>query len=410
VKKRLDMVMGPFGCAAWQAERRLPGDYNTRRAAGLNSFRPEEVAVPTIACPEGGLVYRNPKPHLRAVHAWHPSLVRLDDGTLLAGFDLGQAVEALDYHTCLSRSRDEGRTWEAPRPLFHDSVARRSTHSVRLGRVGDGTVVGFGGRFYRDDPEEGLTNRANLGYVPMDLILLRSRDGLSWDGPVTIVPPLVGPAFEVCHRVIELADGRWLAPTATWKGWDGAAPNGMKAIALVSYDQGHTWPEYLTVVDQYDRGVVSWEQGLTQLADGRLLAVVWSFDERAGRSLPSRYAISADGRRFSAPGENGLLGETAKLLTLDDGRVLCLYRRLDRPGLWASVVRVEGDEWANVAEAPVWCGPASGMRGERASGDELSALKFGFPSMVQLPGGDVLAVFWCVEECVHNIRWARLRL
>lgn len=364
-----------------------------------------------VECVEGGLVYRNPKPHLRSVHAWHPSLVQMSDGTLLAGFDLGEAIESLDYRTYLCRSRDEGRTWDAPRPLFHDPVTRRSTHSVRLGRVADGEVVAFGGRFYRDDPEEGLTNRANLGYVPMDLILLRSRDGVSWEGPHTIAPPLVGPAFETCHRIIELADGRWLAPTATWKGWAGDAPNGMKAIALVSHDRGRTWPEYLTVIDQYERGVVSWEQGLTQLADGRLLAVVWCFDERAGHSLPNRYALSVDGRTFSAPRENGMRGETAKLITLADGRVLCLYRRLDRPGLWASVVRVEGDEWVTVAEASLWRGPSSGMRGERASSsDELSALKFGFPSMVQLPGGDVLAVFWCLEECVHNIRWVRLRV
>jgi hypothetical protein len=384
--------------------------------ANLRIISPRTVSgVPSgcdmLECVETGLVYRNPKPHLKSVHAWHPSLVPLADGSLLAGFDLGEAVESLDYRTYTARSLDGGHTWDAPRPLFHDPGPRRSTHSVRLGRVGDGTVVGFGGRFYRDDPEEGLTNRANLGYVPMDLILLRSRDGgATWDGPTTLAPPLVGPAFEVCHRVVELADGRWLAPTSTWKGWAGDAPHGMQAIALVSRDRGRSWPEWVTVIDQYDQGVVSWEQGLTQLADGRLLAVVWSFDERSGRSLPNRYAVSADGRRFGPPRENGLRGETAKLLTLADGRVLCLYRRLDRPGLWANLVRLDGDEWVNLAETPVWRGPASGMKGEGRAGDELSALKFGFPSMVQLPGGDVLALFWCVEECIHNIRWARLAI
>jgi hypothetical protein len=360
-------------------------------------------------CVETGLVYRNPKPHLKSVHAWHPSLVRLDDGGLLAGFDLGEAAESLDYRTFTARSRDGGRTWDGPRPLFEDPVRHRCTHSVRLGRTRDGTVVAFGGRFYRDDPAEGLTNRANLGYVPMDLILLRSPDGgATWEGPRTVRPPLVGPAFETCHRVVELADGRWLAPTSTWRGWDGDAPNGMKAVALVSHDRGATWPEWVTVIDRYDRGILSWEQGLTQLADGRLLAVAWSFDEKAGRSLPNCFAVSADGRTFSAPRANALHGETAKLLTLADGRVLCVYRRTDRPGLWANLVRVEGDDWVNLAEAPVWRGPASGMTGQRAAGDELSALQFGFPSMVQLPAGEVLAVFWCVEECLHVIRWARL--
>src|SRR5579859_6079592 len=51
-----------------------------------------------------GYIYRNPRPHLTAVHAWHPSLVRLSGGNLLATFDLAQAVESLDYHTCQSRS------------------------------------------------------------------------------------------------------------------------------------------------------------------------------------------------------------------------------------------------------------------------------------------------------------------
>ena len=44
---------------------------------------------------ETGLVFRNPKPYLRAINAWHPSIVRLDSGVLLSLFDLGQAVESL---------------------------------------------------------------------------------------------------------------------------------------------------------------------------------------------------------------------------------------------------------------------------------------------------------------------------
>ena len=358
-----------------------------------------------------GIVYKNPKPHLAAIHAWHPSLVLLPDGELLATFDLAQAVESFDYHTCLARSSDGGHTWSKPVPLFHDTSPRRATHSVRVGAVGDDTLVGFGARFYRDNPDEGLVNRENLGYVPMELFLLRSADsGDTWQGPQIIAPPLVGPAFELCHRIVEVADGRWLAPTSTWKGWNGEAPHGMQAIALVSHDRGRTWPEYLPVIDQTAAGVISWEQGLTQLPDGRLVAVVWSFDEAGGRSLPNRYAVSHDGKRFCAPRENGLLGETAKLLTLPDGRILCLYRRLDKPGLWANLVRIEGQDWINLEEAPLWQGTASGMSGARSSGDELSALKFGYPSMVQLPDGNVLAVFWCVEDCLHVIRWHRIEI
>jgi hypothetical protein len=150
---------------------------------------------------------------------------------------------------------------------------------------------------------------------------------------------------------------------------------------------------------------------VTRLPDGRWLAVAWVFDEAAGKSLPNRFTLSsADGRIFAPPRENGLRGQTAKVIALRDGRVLCLYRREDEPGLWAHLARIDGDAWEPLAEAPVWTGAEAGMSGRAAAGDELSGLKFGYPSPVQLPDGDVFTVFWCREDCIHNIRWARLHI
>jgi hypothetical protein len=111
---------------------------------------------------------------------------------------------------------------------------------------------------------------------------------------------------------------------------------------------------------------------------------------------------------FEAARPTGLHGETSKLLSLGDGRILCVYRRTDRPGLWASVARIEGDQWVNLEEAPLWQGAESRMYGRRSPADELSALKFGFPQPHNLPDGTVMVVFWCREDCVHNIRWLRM--
>ena len=64
----------------------------------------------------------------------------------------------------------------------------------------------------------------------------------------------------------------------------------------------------------------------------------------------------------------------------------------------------------NLEEARLWEGASSGMSGQAATGEELSQLRFGYPGMIQLPDGDVFAVFWCMEDYVQNIRWFRLRV
>src|SRR5581483_7643078 len=120
----------------------------------------------------------------------------LDGGELLVTFDRGQGAEALDYRTWLTRSADGGATWSTPVRLVPGETARPSTHSLRIGRAADGTLLAIGGRHWRDDPEEGIVNRANMGFVPMDVIATRSTDGgRTWSEPAVVQPPLVGPAF-----------------------------------------------------------------------------------------------------------------------------------------------------------------------------------------------------------------------
>ena len=364
---------------------------------------------------ESGIVYRNPKPYLRAIHTWHPSIAQLADGTLVACFDLGQAVEALDYRTYCSRSIDGGRTWSEPRRVIaadHPTAPHLSTHSLRISRPGNsGELVGFGEFYYRDNPEQGQVNRDNLGIVPTQLFLVRSHDGgVTWQPPELIEAPLVGPGFEICHAIVELTDGRWLAPTSTWRGWHGDQPNGTKAIALVSEDRGRTWPYSIDVMDHTHRQVITWEQSLVQMGDGRLVSVAWLFDEKTSRTEPTQYAVSLDGRSFEPSRLNGLRGQTAKLLRLPDDRLLCLYRRDDKPGMWAHVARVQGQEWIGIGDTVLWTGAASGMTGQGNSSDELSALRFGFPSMTLLPDGQIMALIWCEEDSVNNIRWFRIKV
>lgn len=186
----------------------------------------------------------------------------------------------------------------------------------------------------------------------------------------------------------------------------------MKAIALVSHDRGQTWPEYVDVMNGVAENVLYWEQKVIDLGEGRLLAVCWTHDLNAGADRRVHYAISTDnGRSFGPPRPTGLHGQTSTPITLGDGRLVCVYRRTDKPGLWASYARIAGDAWVNEAELGLWgnveAGAANIVGGENLS-RAFTTLKFGLPAGLVMPDGQVFVAFWCVEDCLYVIRWCRI--
>ena len=349
-------------------------------------------------------IYRNAHPEIVARHAWHPSLIRRSRGEWLCTFDIGQAPEAHDYVTHVSRSLDRGNTWSDPQAMFAPKPSPRATHTVRVARLRNGTLLGFGARFVRSDPSQGLINHPGLGHCDCELISTRSDDGgLTWSTPFVIRPPLDAPAFETCHAPVELADGRILVPTSTWIGWDGEGVEGMRAVTLLSEDGGFTWTGHLDEFDAWAQGIVSWEQSIAELGDGRLVAVVWSVDTHTGMTLPTRYAVAPPGATFGQAQENGIMAQTMKIASLGEDRVLAVYRRHDEPGLWASVARV-GLTWVTEQTHPLWLGASSGMAGDAAVGSELSALNFGYPSIVVEGPHSIRIAFWCREYDIYGIR------
>src|SRR5690625_4519127 len=143
-----------------------------------------------ISVVESDVVYRNPHPHLRAVHAWHPSLVHLGDGRWLASFDLADAVESHTYGTYLSRSDDDARTWSTPQRVL-DREQHDGSYTLRLSRTADGTLTLAGALHDPRPVDQGLLNAETFGYTPMTLNLMTSTDdGATWDGPRPMDHPL----------------------------------------------------------------------------------------------------------------------------------------------------------------------------------------------------------------------------
>lgn len=360
-----------------------------------------------------GTLFRNPVPHVYSRQAYFPSVLRLDNGELLASFCIGQAFEAEDLHSCIARSADNGETWTYEGRLYPGTPDRVTSDVCRLSRGEGGEVVAFVARHDRSRTGNGLANPDNMGFVETELLLFRSRDGgRTWTGPATIEPALTGPSFEMTSSIVPLRDGSWLLPTSTWRGWDGYEPNGMKAVALQTFDQGATWPSYLDVMVDPQHRLIYWESKIIELQDGRLLAGAWVYNEPEARDLPNHYAVTgfAD-RQFSPPRSTGLLGQTLNMAQLDDGRILTVYRRMDESGLWANVSRLDGNEWINEQRAPLWGSRLSGLtKTDSDMTNNFAELKFGAPTICRLADGCWFIAFWAVESGVSSIRWLKLAI
>jgi N-acetylneuraminic acid mutarotase len=359
-----------------------------------------------------GLIYRNPKPHVYSKHGYFPSVTVMDNGKMLASFAIGEAFEAANSDTYISLSGDMGETWSEPVKLLDQDERILVSNYARIAAMPDGSVTANIVRCHREDhPEEGLANPETLGFVPTGLLLLRSYDhGKSWGDEGLITPPLTGPSFEMCSPLVALSDGRWIWPTSTWRGWDGYCPDGMKMVALVSDDKGRSWSSYMEVMNRSEEKIIFWEGKIIELSDGALLAVAWAYDEANGKNLPNQYTISRNGgKTWQKPSSAGIMGETMAIAAMPDGKVVAVYRRMDRPGLWINKVRIEGDRWINENEIPLW-GVQQGSLTDKSGNmvQDFNELRFGAPCVTVLPDTTIYIAFWCYENMVSNIRWFKL--
>jgi sialidase-1 len=365
---------------------------------------------------KSGLVYRNPMPHVKSQHAYFPSVVSMDNGELLASVVLGEAFEAVNLDTYVLRSKDQGETWSEIKPMLPADFRVLASNCGRLTALPGGEVVSMVVKSLRHEhPEMGLANPENIGFVPTEVYLVRSKDyGYTWESPKRVLAPLDGPAFEACSAIVVLNDGRWIWPTSTWRSWDGV-DHGMKMIAWISYDQGATWPAYMDIMDESTQQVINWEGKVLELKNGEYVAVSWAFDERQGKDKNNQFVYSGNqGATWTPPTATSIQGQTMSIAEMPDGRLICVFRRMDKPGLWCSISRIEsgpnGGEWYNDSEFCVW-GSQENVLNQK-SGDmvqDFNELKFGAPQISVWEDGTVFIIFWCYEKMVSNVRWIKLK-
>ena len=349
--------------------------------------------------------------------AAYPSLVGLDDGSIICGYSCGGGSAATGG-TDWARSTDGGTTWSREGTILGRTERPVTTNSLRLGRTAGGTLLAYGARRY----DSAAT--ARFGRDPSEPVLCRSSDGGStWSAPVVLAaasPDSRARGYEVTCPIVALDEQRWLAPA-------GLLPEtghlGARVVAFRSADAGQTWPHSPTVFHDAGGRRCFFETKVISLGSGRLLAVAWTVTAGDYRDLDNQYALSRDGgSTWTRPSSTGIRGQTMTPVWLGGDLLLVLYnRRSGKQGIVMLVVRVAADGWILGPETMLW--DAAAAHGEVAQGAGgiagFSDFAFGLPSALPIGDGRLLAVHWCRERQAeprgtllerYGVRWTKLQL
>jgi sialidase-1 len=357
------------------------------------------------------VLFTNPMPHLRSRHGYFPGVAALPDGTLLALFSMGEAFESADSTTVAARSDDGGKSWVLEGPIRERTTTDLPVSDYMKPTVlADGRVMAMGYQFDRRDPERAIGNPATGGVLPGDVIASFSSDrGKTWT-PSRVVPAGYPELIEVSGPCLQLRSGELLAGGALFKRWDGTMPSGQKGVLLRSRDAGRSWSDDGVYFDTPGHVVSPFESRFCEMQDGRIVALVWAYDQAKGVTLGNQVTVSRDGgRSWSAPQQTGIVAQSSSLIWLGGERLLTIHSHRSPPvGLVVRLVDVSDDRWRVVKESSIWTG--HGSDDFRSLADLALSVRFGQPSLVPLPDGVILAVHWSIEEGQGMIRTHRLSI
>jgi hypothetical protein len=357
-----------------------------------------------------GIVCRLPPSEKLSYFGW-PTLTRLADGTLHVVASGFRSAHACPFgQTVLVSSRDDGRTWSAPRSINDSPLDDRDAGIVSLG--GAGLLVSWftsENRQFLKDPswqgkEEVETWRPTLEALTEEQIrqnqgswVMRSEDGgATWGARARSL--VTSP-----HGPLRLRDGSLLYLGKPYTTKEELSVSTISAARSV--DRGSSW----TVLGQVPlapgtHSANYHEPYAIELPSGRILGLI-RVENHAGKDLPAGIpsfsmvqTVSDDGgRAWSVPRPLGFHGSPPHLLRHSSGTLILSYGYREKPwGQRAALSRDDGETWSH----------------DHVIRDDGPDWDLGYPSTVELGDGSMLTVCYqkaaAGEKC--SLLWSRWRL
>jgi len=363
---------------------------------------------------ERGTIFSDHDPSSDTPVACYPTLARLSDGRILCTFRIGKAKDGADESLRIAESCDEGKTWSLT-SFVPDTTLDGKVGSVSMGSVietAPGQLLMVSTWIDRSDPSRPITNPETGGLLDIRSVKFHSSDnGATWTS-IEAIKGIPFPQPEISGPVIALGEpGHLLLPMENQKTWDDPAPIDEKCYALLSFDGGHTWPEWAMVAHDHPARKF-WCNRIARQANGKLVAASWTFDNATEQDLPLHLVHgSPDGRQWSAPISTGVEGQVSHLLPLPDGALLMATSHRQSPaGIRLRTSHDNGQTWDGdgllVLDAENQAVQSGGDLTEYYK--QMTGYTFGWSPMVVGSDGSILLAHFAGNSEQIGIYYARI--
>ncbi len=329
-----------------------------------------------------------------------PTLVTLDNGDLICGFNVGGGPEATGGSEW-ARSTDNGISWQCEGVILSRQENPVRANAMRLSKLNDGRVIAYGQRNYLEG------EKVVFGALQNDSVFcVADAECRSWSKP-TIIPLQAKVPVEVSNPIVVLHDGRLLAPAGLLPAKERL---GEKVVVRESSDNGESWPnEYTVFVDQ-DGKKGFFEFKIIETTPGKLIAFAWTVELGSYKDFNNHYVVSNDGGKgWSIPKETSINGQTLTPYWLGGDEYLLIYNYRQSPqGIRIAGAKITNNECCVMWDEYIWQPTSSKFSNAHKSVDNgidnFDNFKFGLPSISRLRDGSFIAVFWCCESRNYGIK------
>ncbi|NIA06089.1 MAG: hypothetical protein GWP14_00370 [Actinobacteria bacterium] len=268
------------------------------------------------------------------------------------------------------------------------------------------------------DPAIPFFNEETQGLLDCRIFFSSSHDGgETWSEPIIMdtspfnVPtPITGPT-------LLLSDGRLACQFELNKPYYDTSIWRHSSVMMFSADGGITWPEYAVTSNDPENRIFYWDQRLGVLADGSILDMFWTYDNRAGQYLNIHAKRSTDnGHSWSDTWDTGVPGQPAQPVSTPDAGIAMVYvDRTDQPVIKVRKSSDRGSTWPEETEAvihkPSLVSQTRKKGAMQDAWEEMGKFSIGLPTTALLPNGNVIVVFYAGPETDRtDIHWACVNL